>query len=91
MLAGTGAMFTRVPREMLEGLGVPEDRTYISRLASGCRVQGTRGRTMIRLQRLEFTTPVTFGVTGEPALLGDLTLGDALLTVDPHTGRLTPV
>ena len=46
---------------------------------------------MIRLQRLEFTTPVTFGETGEPALLGDLTLGDALLTVDPHTGRLTPV
>ena len=47
MLVDTGATFTKAPRELLEGLGVPVESTYTAELADGSRVERTRGRTMI--------------------------------------------
>ena len=41
MLAGTDAMFTRIPGEVLEKLGVPEERTHTVRLADGRRIRRT--------------------------------------------------
>ena len=46
---------------------------------------------MIRLAGKEFPTPVTFGEDGEQNLLGAMALEDAMLAVDPHSRRLTPV
>jgi predicted aspartyl protease len=91
MLVDTGATFTKAPRELLEGLGVPVESTYTAELADGSRIERTRGRTMIRLERKEFPTPVTFGEAGEQSLLGAMALEDAMLAVDPHTQRLMPV
>ena len=91
MLVATGATFTKVPREMLERLGVPVESTYTVELADGSRVERTRGRTMIRLEGKEFPTPVTFGEDGEQNLLGAMALEDAMLAVDPHLMRLIPV
>ena len=91
MLVDTGATFTKAPREMLEGLGVPVESTYIAELADGTRIERTRGRTMIRLQGKEYPTPVTFGEAGEQSLLGAMALEDAMLAVDPHSKRLMPV
>ena len=70
---------------------MPEKRTHTVRLADGRRIRRTRGRTIMRLQGEEFPTRVTFGETGEPGLLGDFHLADAMLAADPHTRKLTPV
>ena len=91
MLVDTGATFTKVPRDLLEPLGVPVGSIYTAELADGSRVPRTRGRTMIRLQGKEFPTPVTFGEDGEQKLLGAMALEDAMLAVDPHSKRLIPV
>ncbi len=91
MLVDTGATFTKAPRELLEGLGVPVESTYTAELADGSRIERTRGRTMIRLQGKEYPTPITFGEAGEQSLLGAMALEDAMLAVDPHSKRLMPV
>ena len=87
----TGATFTKAPRDLLERLGVPVERFYTAELADGSRVERTRGRTVIRLQGREFPTPVTFGEDGEQNLLGAMALSDAMLAVDPRSGRPIPV
>lgn len=91
MLVDTGATFTKAPRELLEGLGVPVESTYTAESADGSRSERTRGRTMIRLEGKEYPTPVTFGEAGEQNLLGAMALEDAMLAVDPHSQRLVPV
>ena len=91
MLVGTGATFTKAPRELLEQLGVPVESTYTAELADGSRVERTRGRTVIRLDGKEFPTPVTFGEQGEQNMLGAMALEDAMLAADPHSMRLIPV
>ena len=91
MLVDAGATFTKAPRELLERLGVPAERTYTAELADGSRIERTRGRTIIRLEGKEFPTPVTVGEEGEQNLLGAMALEDAMLAVDPHLQRLLPV
>ena len=91
MLVDTGATFTKLPRDLLERLGVPVERTYTAVLVDGSRVERTRGRTVIRLEGREFPSPVTFGEDGELSLLGAIALEDAMLAVDPHSRRLIPV
>ena len=91
MLVDTGATFTKAPRELLEGLGLPVESTYTAELADGSRIERTRGRAMIRLQGKEYPTPITFGEAGEQSLLGSMVLEDAMLAVDPHAKRLMPV
>ena len=91
MPVDAGATFTKVPRELLEWLGVPVESAYTAELADGSRIERTRGRTMIRLERKEYPTPVTFGEAGEQSLLGAMALEDAMLAVDPHSQRLMPV
>ena len=91
MPVDTGATFTKVPRDLLERLGVPIEGAYTAELADGRRVERTRGRTIIRLQGKEYPTPITFGEAGEQSLLGAMALEDAMLAVDPHTKRLIPI
>ena len=91
MLVNTGAIFTKVARDLLERLGVPVESTYTAELPDGSRVERTRGWTVIRLKGQQFPTPVTFGEEGEPTLLGAMALEHALLVVDPHSKRLVPV
>ena len=91
MLADTEATFTKAHRNLLERLGVPVESTYTAVLTDGSRVERTRGRTVIRLEGKEFPTPVTFGEDGEHNLLGAMAREDAMLAVDPHSGRLIPV
>ena len=77
-LVDSGATFTKVPRSVLEALGIPADRTYTALLADGRRVPGERGWAIIRQKRQQFPTPVAFGEEGEPTLLGVMALEDAL-------------
>ena len=86
----TGSTYTAVPRELLRRLGVPVERSLPSETADGRVVPVDTGRTTIRLEGLEFPTPVIFAEEGEPSLLGVVTLEEAVLAVDPLAGRLIP-
>ena len=86
----TGSTFTAVPRELLSRLGVRVERSLPSETADGRVVPVDAGRTTIRLEGLEFPTPVIFAEEGEPSLLGVVTLEEAALAVDPLAGRLIP-
>ncbi len=86
----TGSTFTAVPRELLQRLGVPVARSLPSETADGRIVPVDVGETAIRLEGLEFHTPVIFAEQGEPSLLGVVSLEEASLAVDPLAGRLIP-
>ena len=91
VMVGSGSAFSRVPREKLEGLGVPVERTVQFRNAVNRVVERPVGRTLIRLEGQQFLTPVIFGEEGETSLLGFVALEDAMLAVDPVGNRLVPV
>ena len=86
-----GSTFTALPRELLEGLGVPVNRTEQARLADGTVQPVKLGQTAIRLAGQQFITTVIFAEEGERILLGMVTLGEALLAVDPVNNELVPV
>ena len=86
----TGSTYTAVPRAMLQRLGVRVDRSMPSETADGRIVPVDVAHTTIRLEGLEFPTPVIFAEPGEPSLLGVVSLEQAALVVDPVAGRLAP-
>ena len=87
----TGSAYTAVPRELLQRLGVPVERSLPSETADGIIVPVDVGRTTIRLEGREFHTPIVFAEEGEPSLLGMVSLAEAALAVDPTARRLIPV
>ncbi len=86
----TGSTYTAVPRAMLQRLGVPVERSLPSETADGRIVPVDIGYTTIRLEGIEFPTPVIFAEDNEPSLLGVVSLEEAALAVDPLAGRLVP-
>ncbi len=86
----TGSTYTAVPRTLLQRLAVPVHRSLPSKTADGRIVPVDVGTTTIRLEGLEFPTPVIFAEEGEPSLLGVVSLEEAALAVDPVEGRLIP-
>ena len=71
-------------------LGVPVERSLPSETADGRILPVDVGETTIRLEGLQFHTPVIFAEPGEPSLLGVVSLEEAALAVDPLAGRLIP-
>ena len=86
----TGSTYTAVPRAMLQRLGIPVERSLPSETADGRIVPVDVGEATIRLQGLQFHTPVIFAEENEPSPLGAVSLGQAALAVDPLAGRLIP-
>ena len=84
----TGSTYTAVPRAMLQRLGIPVERSLPSETADGRIVPVDVGEATIRLQGLQFHTPVIFAEENEPSLLGVVSLEQAALGVDPLAGRL---
>ena len=90
IIVDTGSTYTAIPRATLERLGVPIQRSMPSKTADGWIVPVDVGETMVRLEGLQFHTPVIFAEDHEPTLLGVVTLEEAGLAVDPVEGRLIP-
>ena len=90
VLVDTGSTYTAVPRAMLERLGVTVQRSMPSQTADGRIVPVDIGQTIVRLEGIEFYTPVIFAEANKPSVLGVVTLGEAGLAVDPVNGRLIP-
>src|SRR5947209_10567435 len=89
-IVDTGATYTTVPRDVLEGLGVEpeEQRNFV--LADGRRVLMDLAWARVRLGDRVQPTPVIFGEPGTPALLEAFTLEGFGLTADPVNKRLVP-
>ncbi len=86
----TGSIYTAAPRALLQRLGVPVERSLPSETADGRIVPVDVGHATIRLEGLEFPTPVIFAEDYEPSLLGVVSLEEAALAIDPLAGRLIP-
>ena len=87
----TGSNYSALPREMLQALGVPVNRSVQARLADGTLQTLEVGDATIRLEGIEFITTVICAEEGEPNLLGVIALEHALLAVDPVNKELIPV
>ena len=64
----TGSTFTATPRQLLQRLGVPVERSLPVETADGRIVPVDVGATTIRLEQLQFSTEVIFAKEGEPSL-----------------------
>ena len=86
----TGSTYTTVPRAMLNMMGDPGRKVTPSETADGSIVPVDVGEATIRLQGLQFHTPVIYAEENEPSLLGVVSLEQTALGVDPLAGRLIP-
>ncbi len=90
-LVDTGAVFTWVPQDLLERLGVEPTRQLDFEIADGGVVQRDVGETKVRYEGQELTTIVIFGDPGSRPLLGAYTLEGYLLAPDPVSQTLIHV
>src|SRR5947207_13840799 len=74
VLVGAGAAYTRMPRDLLDRLGVASNRRLPFVLAHGTIVERNLGETRERLDGQELTRVVVFGDEGSQPLLGADTL-----------------
>jgi len=90
-LVDTGATYTWIPRDLLEGLGVEaqEQRPFV--LADGRTVRYPVAWIKIRIGEQVQPTIAVFGEPGSEPILGVVTLEEFLLAADPVSRRLVPV
>ncbi|MEM2204156.1 MAG: aspartyl protease family protein [Sulfolobales archaeon] len=90
LLADTGAIYTVLPRSLLEELGVKPIGKRRFRLADGRVVEREIGLIGIEIGGRAVHTIAVFGDEGTH-LLGVVTLGELGLQVDPVSGELKPL
>ena len=90
-LVDTGATYTRVPRTILEHLGVTPQERWPFRIADERRVEYEVGQAQVRIEGRTRYTVVVFGEPGSSGLLGAVTLEEFGLGVDPINRRLVPI
>ena len=89
-LVDTGAIYSLLPAEVVERLGLTAEEDFEGLLASGEPVVYKLGEVRIRLGRRERTTIFVAGPPGCLPLLGAVTLEEFALTADPRHQRLVP-
>src|SRR5262245_60531599 len=90
-LVDTGASYSWIPRDVLEGLGVQPDEVRVFVLADGREVRYPMAWVRVRLGERTQPTLVVCGDPGTEPLLGAFTLEGFGLGVDPVNRRLIPV
>ena len=88
VLVGAGAIYTMLPEDLLDGLGVPRLETDVFELADDSLVEYPLGDAVVRLQGRMRTVPVVFARAGNTPLVGATTLQILRLVVDPVEERL---
>ena len=89
-LVDTGAIYTMLPEDLLERLGIERVETDVFQLADDSLVEYWIGDARIRLQNRMLSVPVVFARPGNTPLIGATTLEILRLIVDPLQQRLTP-
>ncbi len=90
-IANTGAMWTVVPKGILQKLGIKTTGERKFKLADGKAKRFPVGDARIEIEGIAVMTTIVFGNDGAPALLGVTTLEQLGLEVDPITGKLKPM
>jgi clan AA aspartic protease len=91
LLVDSGAIFTSIPREVLEELGLsPIDREKL-RVYGGGIVERDVGWALVEYGGKRRVVPVIFGEKGDASVLGATSLEALGYQVDPVTKRLRPV
>lgn len=91
VLVDSGATYTKVPRALLQRLGITPTDHRDAQIADGRLIRRDLAHAMIRLHQGRTINPITFGEAGEEPLLGCITLESLSLGVDPVNQRLIPV
>ena len=89
-LVDIGVIYTLIPGDQLEKLGIKPTGKRKFRQASGRAISRGVGEARFRIGKYRGTSPVIFGRKRDRPLLGVVTLEVLGLTVDPVSERLQP-
>lgn len=89
----TGSLYTFIPEDRLEEIGIEPSRTREFTLADGRRDRRLLGEALITIRDLNetATNPVVFGPRDSLYLIGAVTLETFAVEVDPATRALKPI
>jgi len=90
-LVDSGAIYSVVPRPVLERLGIKPLAEQEFRLADGMRVTRRKGVAVFKYQNAVGGADVIFGEEGDSVLLGAMTLEALGLALDPLKRELRPL
>ena len=90
-LVDSGAIYSVVPREVLEELGITPAGVERFRLADLTRIEREVGNASFTFQGKTRHSPVMFGEPGDATLLGGITLEALGLMLDPVRQELRPM
>jgi len=90
-LVDSGAIYSVVPRDILDELAIRPIKREEFRLADGSRVARDKGIALFRYGERVGGADVIFGETGDSTLLGAMTLEALGLGLDPLRRELHPL
>ena len=90
-LIDSGAIYSVVPRKLLDELGIKSYATQEFRLANGARIRRDKGMAFFRYGERAGGADVIFGEENDSQLLGAFTLEALGLALDPLRRELTPL
>ncbi len=91
MLADSGALYSVVPAEVLDRIGVRPTHVEEFELADGRVVERPVGVAHVTVRNRQAAANVIFGEPGDSTLLGVVTLEELGLVIDPSRGDLKPI
>ncbi len=90
-LVDSGAMYTLLPHDVWQAIGLRPKRSMTFSLADGTTIQRQLSDCRIALPQGEAPTPVILGEPGDEALLGVITLEILGLVLNPFNRTLQPM
>ena len=87
-LVNSGAMYSVLPHDVWQALGLEATRRERFVLADGTEIQRAMSECVVTLTEGRTTTPVVLGEAGDVALLGVVTLEELGLVLDPFKRSL---
>ena len=90
-IVDSGAIYSVVPANVLEDLGIKPIATQEFRLADGSAIERRKGGAVFRYGERVGVADVIFGEDGDHTLLGAFTLEALGLALDPLRRQLLPL
>ncbi len=90
-MVDTGALYSIIPKSLLEGIGIEKREKRMFKLANGERIERPIGGAIFLYNGFSGISPVIFGEEKDSALLGVVTLEAMGVEVDPVRNELHPM
>ncbi|MFQ6086177.1 MAG: aspartyl protease family protein [Candidatus Bathyarchaeia archaeon] len=90
LLVDTGATFTVIPRDTLEGIGIKPRVKRKLRTTDGRVAERDGATALVRVRGKVDEVPILFGESGDAAIMGITTLEILGFELDPITRQLKP-